>query len=193
MACRRGPCVLSVVTLVLVIGGCAAIGLPEAGQTNSGAKGNSPAPVEDRSNVEAVVRRLAYLSKQSPSTLKPHFDSARTNFENSGDPGNRLELSWLLAQPGTDFQNRARASKLLDEYLDKTESGSSFAALATLMRAELRQQDRRINALDDSREQLAAESSERRALEVQISTLTGLLETLQQQFEKLKEIEREIN
>lgn len=195
MTGRRRLRLLSHVFPLLMLLGCSPLHSTDPASVGARATADthSMAPVEDRSNLNGVLRRLARLAGQPKSKLAPALLDANTAFEKSGDVGSRLELAWLLSQPGTDFQDRGRAAKLLDEFLDQTEPSSDFGALAILMRAEMSQQNRRINALAEVREELAAENSEKRALEVQIDTLTGLLETLQQQFEELKEIERNVN
>ena len=143
-------------------------------------------------DIHELLARLAYLARNSPATLTPAYLNASSRLERAGDASSRLELAWLMGQPGTDFQDRARARALLEEFLEAPTEGLGHVDLATLMLAELKQQDRRINALAKARADLVESQEEKQALEVQIETLTRLLETLQQQFEELKAIERDV-
>ena len=178
-----------------MLAGCAPFQPERAAESDPGSRieARGPAPVEDRTDVDALLGWLARHAGHPPSSLQPAFNGVSERFERNGDVGSRLELAWLLAQPGTDFQDRSRAAKLLDEYIKDPGAATELVPLATLLRAQIRQQNRRINALAEAHEQLVDTRSEKQALEIQVETLTRLLEILQQQFEELKEIERDVN
>ncbi len=150
-------------------------------------------PSGSASGLESLLVSLNGLQLGSRAELSSELQRTEMEFSQHGDVDNRLKLAWLLARPGSGFQDEERAAALLSEYFLSADAESGYAAFARLFHDLL--QARAVQEAISSRAKadLAAERERAAALRKQISTLQDVLETLQMQFEALKDIETSLS
>jgi hypothetical protein len=82
---------------------------------------------------------------------------------------------------------------LLREYLDLDGTDPGYRALADLLQTSILERDEERYAAGNLETNLTEARAQNQVLEEQIATLQELLQTLQQQFEALKDIETDIS
>jgi len=143
--------------------------------------------------VESLLIEIASLNAGSRTELRSALAQTEQRYRDWGDVGSRIKLAWLLSRPGTGFQDNRRAVSLLREYLDLGGTDPGYRALADLLQRSVLERDEERYAVGSLETDLGEARAQNLVLEEQISTLQELLQTLQQQFEALKDIETDIS
>jgi len=153
----------------------------------------TPAPASEPAKLDAVVLAMAAAATEPRAGQRQRLEMLEREHSARGDVATRLELAWLLSRPGTGFEDSRRASELLEEYLATPGSDPAHRALAEVLQALLIERGKAQGVAARAREQTAEDAEELASLQLQVSTLQGLLETKRQQLEALRDIETSIN
>jgi hypothetical protein len=191
MNARLGALLSSAVVIVSFLG---ALGLitscANAGEGVGIVSGPPPAPVTDPPKLDGLLVEMAAASGEPRSEQRARLQKLEQRFHQWGDVTTRLELAWLLSRPGSGFEDTMRAAALLEQYLSKTGTDPVYRALAQVINQSLIDRGKSESAAVLAREESAEEIE---TLQLQVTTLQGLLETMRQQLEALRDIETTIS
>ncbi len=150
----------------------------------------TPAPVRPHSATEpspdeAAMRDVAWLldyyqhiTRQSRASLENKFRQARRELDDRPSPRHQLRLAMLVATPGTRYHNHAQATSWLQDIIKDEQQNSTLRDFALLLHDSLdrQQQDRaKLNTLN-----------------ARIKDLQSNNQTLQEQLDALKAIEKSL-
>ena len=185
-------CRLSVVLIAGWLGACSWIG-PSDDSTGNRTLSGTGANDSRVPDVESLLIEIAALNAGPGAELNSALVETEQRYQDWGDVGSRIKLAWLLSRPRTGFQDNRRAVSLLREYLGLSGTDPGYRALADQLQSAILERGEARYAAGDLESELMEARAQNQVLEEQIATLQQLLQTLQQQFEALKDIETDIS
>jgi len=185
----RFPYGLGVILVASWLTACSTLGWKSDPQGGQGAATSIP----ETSGAEALLVELANVYRLPNPELRQALADTEQRYRDWGDVVSRIELAWLLSRPGSGFQDDRRAALLLREYLDLEGTDPGYRAIADLIHVSVLERGEQRSVASRAETELAEARAQNEVLEEQITTLQDLLQTLQQQFEALKDIETDIS
>ncbi len=196
---RALPTGLCAGLVALSLAGCSALG-------DLGGQGPPPAPVVDRTEMQALLvsghlEVLQRLLASRPAEQAEIVATARHDFDEAATPSRQLRYALILATPGHASSDTAEAQRLLRELTATPESlVPAERALARLELAQLERQS--LLAAENRRLQAAVDRAERernatasRRLQAELeenARLRKALEDAQKKLDAIANIERTI-
>jgi hypothetical protein len=188
----RVPYSLGVILITSWLTACSMMGWKSDPPSDASTPG-TVAPMSEASDAGQLLIELARLYPLPKPELRQALADTEQRYRDWGDVVSRIELAWLLSRPGSGFQDDRRAALLLREYLDLDGTDPGYRAIADLIHVSVLERGEERSAASRAEADLTEARAQNDVLEEQIMTLQDLLQTLQQQFEALKDIETDIS
>ena len=170
---------MAVSLTALLVAGCAGLSEKAPSVTTTPAVATVPGPLVAQDHEDAQAAALAYRWSVLQLPMPQNVNERNRLVSVSGDPGARLRLAMLLAQPRTGNGDLARALALADGIVKSAEPEAlALRPLASLLAEQLLERQRLEQQLERQSTQLR--DSQRRVGE------------LQEKLERLANIERSL-
>lgn len=167
--------------MVLLLAGCAGLGIPELSTQNP----------EEREVIE-LIQYAQRVTTMTAEQQRREYGASSQAYARDMNPNNRIRLALLLATPGASTYSPARAAGLLEPLAAPGDAAGPRSSLARLLYVLLNERVTEQKRADKSREQIESHKESERGLREQLEAQKEVERGLRSQLEALKEVERSI-